>query len=89
MSWKKFVDSPYRAPPAQVNAFSSASAGVAVQQLIQCGADVQQALQKPGLSTTDFKWCEWALSASGGRVVVSTATVFLLLDRNDVEMSPF
>lgn len=38
--------------------------------LIQCSANMEQALQRPGLSTEDFKWCQWTLDPKGGNVQV-------------------
>jgi hypothetical protein len=64
MSWREFIDSKY-VPPRE----GSFSIRPDVD-LIQCSAAVEETLQKPGLSPADFKWCEWALSSSGGKVQV-------------------
>ena len=37
---------------------------------VMCSADVVSALEKPMLSTEEIKWCKWAVSPSGGRVIV-------------------
>lgn len=38
--------------------------------LITCPAAVVEALSKPALTQADVDWCKWAISSSGGRVVV-------------------
>jgi hypothetical protein len=64
MSWKDFVLSKYISP--REGSFTIRPD----VDLIQCSAAVEETLRKPGLSPADFKWCEWALSSSGGKVQV-------------------
>jgi cytoskeletal protein RodZ len=41
-----------------------------VSGLFQCPSNIVEALRKPKLSDEDIKWCQWALSPTGGGVKV-------------------
>lgn len=66
MSWSSFVHSGYVSP---TNKFDVPAAEEQILQ--QCDAEILKELAKPGLSDADYRWCEWALSSSGGNVQVS------------------
>ena len=67
VSWKEFLNTKFD-PPAIGDGGIKLSPDI---KLNICGPEVQAALKKPGLSPADYQWCEWALSSSGGQVVVS------------------
>lgn len=65
VGWKDFVQTKHNKPGN-----SKATEAVSSTDLIVCNANVVRALQRPGLSTADYQWCEWALNPNGGSVVV-------------------
>ena len=67
VAWSEFIKLP-KASMMEADKFNIPSD----LNLIECSSDVEQALKKPGLSEQDYRWCEWALSPSGGAVQVST-----------------
>lgn len=66
MSWEDFVRIPYNEHFEKPTKKSP----IVKKELHICPSDMATALAKPRLSDEDFRWCRWALSASGGQVVV-------------------
>jgi hypothetical protein len=67
ISWKDFVNLNYNehfydSKPNKVKLTS--------KPINICPNEIVHALAKPRLSDEEFKWCRWALSPSGGKVVV-------------------
>ena len=68
ISWRSFVTIENQVPDQNSNLMTDS---VAKQtSLLICGSSLVDSLAKPGLSDADYKWCQWALSSSGGRVQV-------------------
>lgn len=70
MTWQQFADSPLVPVTTTIN-HSYVERDVFHSTLYHmCPASVVEELKKPQLSSDDVKWCEWAVSKSGGGVVV-------------------
>eukprot|EP01038_Epipyxis_sp_PR26KG_P012586 gene12586-16877_t len=77
ISWTDFIKMPYRGIPYfdSLNERKRAN-NYDIKPLnqnlpvIQCKQEISDKLSKPMLSEKDMKWCKWALSPSGGNVIV-------------------
>lgn len=66
MSWSDFTALPFNEHFEK----SEDRPKIVQKTLKTCSADVENRLSKPRLNDEEFKWCRWALSSSGGQVVV-------------------
>ena len=72
ISWQEFLN----LPRYEANTISSsktvqvAPLNRRFQPVSFCPPEVETALKLPRLTPKQQKWCQWALSSSGGRVVV-------------------
>jgi hypothetical protein len=66
MPWKEFVGMPYN----ENFSIPNRKTKLLQKEVITCPSEIISALAKPRLSESDFKWCQWALSRDGGKVVV-------------------
>lgn len=85
ISWKEFVRIPFEDSPKEAYRTKHArdgntkrlastqlfpAGGTTIGPLVTCADHISQKLAAPVLSQKDVDWCRWALSTTGGRVVV-------------------
>ena len=69
IEWSDFTSMPLKAFPRRADAPFSVNTAQSWKPVV-CSKDVQDRLSVPILSKFNKSWCDWALSKSGGQVVV-------------------
>ncbi len=68
MSWVNFIHLPYREHYYEDE--HKIPSRLVQRPLITCSNEIVEKLAQPRLTEAQVKWCLWALSPTGGKVVV-------------------
>ena len=90
ITWQEFL----KLPRFEDNTISSSKIALVeplnqdFQPISFCSNEVENSLKLPRLTPDQQKWCKWALSGSGGRVVVGKSWGNLKSKREKVSYHP-